>query len=52
LQVTHFKLSETGQTADLLAKAFTASGPVVVEVDMQSWGPFAAKFAGPILKKD
>ena len=26
--------------------------PVVVEVDMQAWGPFKTKFAGPILKKD
>jgi acetolactate synthase-1/2/3 large subunit len=52
LQVTYFKLKEPAQTADVLAQAFAASGPVVVEVDMQSWGPFAAKFAGPILKKD
>jgi acetolactate synthase-1/2/3 large subunit len=27
-------------------------GPVLVEVDMKAWGPFAAKFAGPILKKE
>jgi acetolactate synthase I/II/III large subunit len=52
LQVTHFKLKEPSQTAEVLAKAFAATGTVVVEVDMQSWGPFAAKFAGPILKKD
>lgn len=52
LQVTYFKLKEPAQTADVLAQAFAASGPVVVEVDMPSWGPFAAKFAGPILKKD
>ena len=52
LQVTHVKLTEPAQTADVLAQAFAVSGPVVVEVDMQSWGPFAAKFAGPILKTD
>ena len=52
LGVTHFQLKEPAQTADVLAQAFAASGTVVVEVDMQSWGPFAAKFAGPILKKD
>lgn len=52
LQVAYFKLKEPAQTADLLSQAFAASGPVVVEVDMQSWGPFAVKFAGPILKKD
>ena len=28
------------------------SGPVVVEVDMNAWGPFAVKFAGPPKKKD
>ena len=52
LQVAYFKLKEPAQTADVLTQAFAASGPVVVEVDMQSWGPFAVKFAGPILKKD
>jgi acetolactate synthase I/II/III large subunit len=25
---------------------------VVVEVDMNTWGPFAVKFAGPPKKKD
>lgn len=52
LKVTHFRLGEPAQTKDVLEKAFAATGPVVVEVDMKAWGPFAAKFAGPILKKD
>ena len=52
LKVTHFRLGTPAETSDVLEKAFAASGPVVVEVDMKSWGPFAAKFAGPILKKD
>ncbi|MES2189708.1 MAG: thiamine pyrophosphate-binding protein [Pseudomonadota bacterium] len=52
LKVTHFRLGEPAQTQDVLEKAFAATGPVVVEVDMKTWGPFAAKFAGPILKKD
>ena len=52
LKVPHFRLSEPGQTADLLAQALRVQGPVLVEVDMMAWGPFAAKFAGPILKKD
>ncbi|MES2414123.1 MAG: thiamine pyrophosphate-binding protein [Pseudomonadota bacterium] len=52
LKVTHFRLGEPSQTKDVLEKAFAATGPVVVEVDMKTWGPFAAKFAGPILKKD
>jgi acetolactate synthase-1/2/3 large subunit len=52
LKVTHLRLGTPLDTKDVLAKAFAASGPVVVEVDMKTWGPFAAKFAGPILKKD
>ncbi|MDB5966683.1 MAG: thiamine pyrophosphate-binding protein [Polaromonas sp.] len=52
LQVGHFRLGSPAETAQVLASAFAATGPVVVEVDMKAWGPFAAKFAGPILKKD
>lgn len=52
LQVRHFKLADPSQTRELLAQAFAAGGPVVVEVDMNAWGPFSARFAGPILKKD
>jgi acetolactate synthase-1/2/3 large subunit len=35
----------------VLAQANALRGPVIVEVDMAAWGPFKAKFAGPILKK-
>ena len=53
LKLPHFKLADPAQTASTLAKAFDHDGgPVLVEVDMKAWGPFAAKFAGPILKKD
>lgn len=52
LGVAHFRLGAAAQTAQVLAQAFAAIGPVVVEVNMKAWGPFAAKFAGPILKKD
>ena len=52
LDVPHYKLSDPAQSADVLQQAFAQAGPVVVEVDMNAWGPFAAKFAGPILKKD
>ena len=53
LKVPHFRLSDPAQTATTLAQALQMSaGPVMVEVDMKAWGPFAAKFAGPILKKD
>jgi acetolactate synthase-1/2/3 large subunit len=53
LGVPHFKLADPAQTAATLERAMAVtSGPVIVEVDMAAWGPFAAKFAGPILKKD
>ena len=51
LKVAHFRLDVPEQARTVLAQAFAAAGPVVVEVDMKSWGPFAARFAGPILKK-
>ena len=52
LQVTHMLLNEPAQAEAVLKQAFATSGTVVVEVDMNSWGAFAVKFAGPILKKD
>ena len=52
LKVTHLALSEPAQTAAVLQQAFATPGTVVVEVDMNRWGAFAVKFAGPILKKD
>ncbi len=52
LKMSHFKLTAPAHTPNILAQAMQLSGPVMVEVDMKAWGPFAAKFAGPILKKD
>jgi acetolactate synthase-1/2/3 large subunit len=52
LKVTHLALSEPSQTQAVLQQAFASTGTVVVEVDMNRWGAFAVKFAGPILKKD
>ncbi len=52
LSVPHYKLTHPDQAAQVLSSALCQSGPVMVEVDMNAWGPFAAKFAGPILKKD
>ncbi len=52
LKVPHFRLSNPQHTREILTQAMQLSGPVMVEVDMKAWGPFAAKFAGPILKKD
>ena len=52
LKVPHFRLSNPQHTREILMQAMQLSGPVMVEVDMKAWGPFAVKFAGPILKKD
>jgi len=52
LQVTHLSLHESAQAEAVLKQAFATTGTVVVEVDMNRWGAFAVKFAGPILKKD
>ena len=52
LGAPHFKLADPAQSAEVLGKAFATRGPVIVEVDMDAWGPFAVKFAGPPLKKD
>lgn len=52
LKARHFLLNDAKKTDEVLAQAFAADGVVVVEVDMQAWGPFSAKFAGPILKKN
>ena len=47
LRVPHFKLSDPKDTQQVLAQALQIKGPVMVEVDMKAWGPFAVKFAGP-----
>lgn len=52
LQVPHFRLADPAQAPAVLAQALRCSGPVVVEVDMNAWGPFAVKFAGPPKKPD
>jgi acetolactate synthase-1/2/3 large subunit len=52
MQVPHFRLSDPAAARDTLQQALARTGPVVLEVDMDSWGPFAVKFAGPPKKKD
>ncbi|MBA2964962.1 thiamine pyrophosphate-binding protein [Ramlibacter sp. MAH-25] len=52
LGARHLLLNDPAATGEVLAQAAALRGPVVVEVDMAAWGPFKAKFAGPILKKD
>jgi acetolactate synthase-1/2/3 large subunit len=52
LQVAHHKLSDPAQTESVLRLALKTPGPVVVEVDMDAWGAFPVKFAGPPKKTD
>jgi acetolactate synthase I/II/III large subunit len=47
MQVPHFILDTPAATTNTLQQALAIEGPVMVEVDMKSWGPFVAKFAGP-----
>lgn len=47
LKVGHILLNDPADTDSVLKRALSTQGPMVVEVDMKAWGPFAAKFAGP-----
>ncbi len=47
MQVTHLLLRAPADTQAVLEAALKQAGPVVVEVDMAAWGPFAVQFAGP-----
>ena len=47
----HYRVSNLGAVGDVLRKAVTSRGPVIVEIDMQSIGGFAKQFAGPPVRK-
>jgi acetolactate synthase I/II/III large subunit len=47
LGVKHLHLRKPEDTAALLQQALALNTPVVLEVDMKAWGPFAHKAAGP-----
>ncbi len=47
LGVSHLRVREPGRAQAALQEACALRGPVVLEVDMAAWGPFAVKFAGP-----
>ena len=51
LGISHIPLKAIADTREVLARAFATPGPVMVEVDMTSIGPFATAFAGPPVKK-
>ncbi|MFM8556670.1 MAG: thiamine pyrophosphate-dependent enzyme, partial [Betaproteobacteria bacterium] len=52
LGASYHRLDDPERASEVLGHALAQRGPVIVEVDMRAWGPFAAKFAGPMLKKD
>jgi acetolactate synthase-1/2/3 large subunit len=52
LGVKHLASRSPADVAGVISQALSEPGPVVVEIDMQQWGPFASKFAGPMVKKD
>ncbi len=43
----HLLLSQPADSDRVIGEALALPGPVMIEVDMRSWGPFVAKFAGP-----
>ena len=51
LKIPHFLLSQPQDCDAVFEKAMAHEGPVMVEVDMNRWGPFATKFAGPPRKE-
>ena len=51
LKIPHFLLSQPQDCDAVLEQAMAHQGPVMVEVDMNTWGPFATKFAGPPRKE-
>ena len=51
LKIPHFLLSQPQDCDAVLDQAMAHEGPVMVEVDMNRWGPFATKFAGPPRKE-
>lgn len=52
MRVPHHRLTDPAAARDTLSQALSQRGPVVVEVDMNTWGAFAVKFAGPPKKKE
>ena len=51
MKVPHLLLDKPSSTGEILRKALSTNGLVMVEVDMTAWGPFAVKFAGPPKKE-
>jgi acetolactate synthase-1/2/3 large subunit len=50
--VSHYRLETLDDVEQVLTRALTQRGPVMVELDMIAIGDFATSFAGPASKKE
>jgi acetolactate synthase-1/2/3 large subunit len=51
MALEHHRIGDAAQFQPVLQQAFAQRGPVLVEVDMVSVGPYATAFAGPPVRK-
>ena len=51
MALKHHRIGDAAQFQPVLQQAFAQRGPVLVEVDMLSVGPYATAFAGPPVRK-
>jgi acetolactate synthase-1/2/3 large subunit len=51
MALEHHRIGDAAQFQPVLQQAFAQRGPVLVEVDMVSVGPYATAFAGPPTRK-
>ena len=51
MALKHHRIGHAAQFQPVLQQAFAQRGPVLVEVDMLSVGPYATAFAGPPVRK-
>jgi acetolactate synthase-1/2/3 large subunit len=51
IDLPHRKITTRNDCQSVLREAFAQRGPVLVEVDMTTVGPYAATFAGPPVRK-
>ncbi|HSD54893.1 MAG TPA: thiamine pyrophosphate-binding protein [Burkholderiales bacterium] len=51
LALPHHRVGDLGQVGATLRDALAQRGPVLIEIDMTTIGPFAKQFAGPPVRK-
>jgi acetolactate synthase-1/2/3 large subunit len=52
MDLRHCRIEDAAQFRPVLQQAFAQRGPVLVEVDMDSVGPYPVKFAGPPVRAE